>query len=97
MTGTLLLLADGDNVYVATAAVVPGEVETTTGGTVRVVDPVGLGHKIAARDIPAGAAVVRCGMPIGRATTAITAGQWVHTHNLRSDYIATLDHRGGPG
>lgn len=95
--GRLLRLAAGDNVYIATADLGPGDVATTTGEIVVVVAAVQLGHKVAARDIPPGAQVVRCGMPIGRATIPIDTGQWVHTHNLRSDYIATLDHRGGPG
>ncbi len=95
--GRLLRLAAGDNVYIATADLMPGDVATTTGDVVIVVGRVDLGHKIAARDIPAGAQVVRSGMPIGRATTPISVGEWVHTHNLRSDYIATLEHRGGQG
>ena len=95
--GRLLRLAAGDNVYIATADLDPGDVATSTGQVVAVAAPVGLGHKIAAQYIPAGAQVLRSGMPIGRATTPIPVGHWVHTHNLRSDYIATLDHRGGPG
>jgi SAF domain len=95
--GKLLRLAAGDNVYIATADLASGDVVTSTGDVVTLGTPVDLGHKIAAQDIPAGAQVVRSGMPIGRATTPIGAGEWVHTHNLRSDYIATLEHRGGPG
>jgi len=41
-------------------------------------------HKIALRDIDIGAAVVRDGYPIGRATHYIKAGNWVHIHNLQS-------------
>ena len=40
------------------------------------------GHKIAVRDIAAGAPVRKFGVVIGYATTAIAAGEHVHVHNL---------------
>jgi (2R)-sulfolactate sulfo-lyase subunit alpha len=43
-----------------------------------------LGHKIALRDVDEGAEVLKYGLPIGRATSALRAGDYVHTHNLRS-------------
>ncbi|RMF91069.1 MAG: hypothetical protein D6741_16340, partial [Planctomycetota bacterium] len=37
------------------------------------------------------------GLPIGKATTSIQPGEYVHTHNLASNYYPTFDHRGdGP-
>ncbi|MFM5908769.1 MAG: UxaA family hydrolase [Novosphingobium sp.] len=44
--------------------------------------PVDRGHKFALRALPAGAAVIKYGMPIGRATRDIAAGEHVHSHNL---------------
>lgn len=41
-------------------------------------------HKFALHDIAAGATVTKYGEVIGHASQAITAGQHVHTHNLRS-------------
>ena len=92
---TLILLADGDDVLVAAGELDPGAHRTSAGGTVVVREPVRLGHKVAARDLAKGDRVVRAGMAIGSATAAIRAGEWVHTHNLASDYIATFAHRGG--
>jgi len=43
-----------------------------------------LGHKIALRPIPQGAAVTKYGAPIGVATRDIADGEWVHLHNCRS-------------
>jgi altronate hydrolase len=40
------------------------------------------GHKVAAVDIPKGSAVIKYGQSIGKASRAIRAGEWVHTHNL---------------
>jgi len=48
------------------------------------------GHKIAVRDIAAGDAVVKYGFPIGHATEAILAGDWIHSHNLATNLDANL-------
>ncbi|HZD70409.1 MAG TPA: UxaA family hydrolase [Actinomycetes bacterium] len=50
-----------------------------------VIDAIPLGHKIAIVDIPEGDRVVEYGVPIGRATRAIRAGEHVHTHNLKGE------------
>lgn len=42
------------------------------------------GHKIALKDIKAGEPVIKYGEVIGRATKDIKAGEWVHSHNLKS-------------
>jgi len=43
------------------------------------------GHKYALRDIAAGEAILKYGLPIGSALEAIPAGAWVHVHNCRSE------------
>ncbi len=92
---TLLQLADGDDVVIAARDLGAGVHRTSAGDLVTVREPVRLGHKVAARDVARGEHVVRAGMSIGSATTAIHAGDWVHIHNLASDYIATFALRGG--
>ena len=49
----------------------------------------GLGHKIALRDIEPGEKILKFGFPIGSATMAIAAGAHVHVHNMKSDYLPT--------
>ena len=56
----------------------------------RLIDPIAVGHKVAVRDIAAGEKVLKFGCPIGSATRPILAGQHVHVHNLRSDYLPTF-------
>lgn len=41
------------------------------------------GHKVALRDMPCGAAVVKYGVAIGVATQDILQGEHVHVHNCR--------------
>ena len=42
------------------------------------------GHKYARADIKAGERVIKYGFPIGIATCDIKAGEWVHTHNMKT-------------
>ncbi|WP_373458652.1 UxaA family hydrolase [Sphingomonas faeni] len=50
---------------------------------------VGRGHKVALVDIPADAAIVKFGFPIGLATRAIGAGEHVHSDNLETSLAGT--------
>ena len=49
----------------------------------------GPGFKIAIRAISKGEKILKFGVSIGSATVDIGAGEVVHLHNLKSDYIAT--------
>lgn len=91
----LIRLAAPDNVLVATRDLAPGRHSTSAGEAVHVAVAVPLGHKVASRDLAPGDKVVRYSMSIGSATAPVAAGDWVHTHNLASDYIQTFAHRGG--
>jgi len=55
-------------------------VELASGGPV--VPGIPYGHKVAIRSIPAGGEVVKYGVAIGRATSAIAPGDHVHVHNV---------------
>ena len=50
------------------------------------------GHKIALRPIPAGTDVIKYGCSIGGATADIEAGQWVHTHNMKSNLTEHVEY-----
>ena len=49
------------------------------------IQDVQFGHKYALRDIAEGEDVLKYGLPIGKATASIRAGEWVHVHNCRSE------------
>ncbi len=68
----------------AGATVTAVTLEGNAMATVGAVEDIPLGHKIALRDIAAGADVIKYGRPIGRASQAIATGQHVHTHNVKS-------------
>lgn len=88
-SGTLLL-APGDNIAIATSELPEGTERTIGGYTVQIQSAVDVGHKFAVRRIAAGERIIKYGAPIGRATRDIAAGEYIHTHNMTSDYLPTF-------
>jgi hypothetical protein len=87
----LMLLHPGDNVLVCIAAIIAGERVAVEGKALSALDDIGVGHKLARRPIAEGERILKYGAPIGSATQIIAAGEWVHVHNMKSDYIRTHD------
>jgi hypothetical protein len=90
----VLVLSAQDNVGVVIKGAAPGETLAHGGGELVCLDAIPPGHKVALKPIPRDAKVLKFGVPIGTATTAIQSGQHVHTHNLASDYTPTLAETG---
>ena len=85
----VLLLAPGDNIAVATAELPEGTQRIVGGYSVTLKSKVDVGHKFAVRPIAKGERIVKYGAPIGSATRDIEPGEYLHTHNVTSDYIPT--------
>ena len=85
----LLLLAEGDNVLIATTTIAAGETLLVCGQAVEISTDLSLGFKVAADDLDEGTVALRYGMPIGRTTAPIRRGELIHTHNLESLYMRT--------
>ena len=86
-TPAVILLHPDDNVLVCCRQVAKGEQAAFVGGSVEARADVALAHKIARVALRPGDQIVRYGMPIGSATQPIAAGEWVHLHNMKSNYI----------
>jgi altronate hydrolase len=78
----LLRLDPRDDVASALRPIGAGETVEVDGLRVKAREAIPQGHKIALRDVAAGAAVTKFGWPIGAATKAIAQGEHVHSHNL---------------
>ncbi len=82
----LLVLDSRDNVGIVADGASPGSHFVVDGCAwddgPKVRETIPRGHKMALCDIPAGGAVCKHGIPIGRALSPIPAGSWVHTHNV---------------
>ena len=58
--------------------------ETDETITVKSLDPVPLGHKIALNDIHSGDTILKYGHDVGRAVAEIDKGHHVHVHNMKT-------------
>lgn len=88
MKPAVILLHPSDNVVVCRRAVTAGE-RIVIEGLLDVVarQNVDLGHKIARTDLPSATKVIKYGVAIGSVTAEVKAGEWIHLHNMKSDYI----------
>lgn len=93
VTPSIIRMANDDHVGMVTSDVRPG-MEIGSGDLrLEVKDPIPFGHKIALMSVAAGEKIMKFGVPIGRAKTAIEPGEHVHVHNIESDYINNaVDH-----
>ncbi|PSP45935.1 hypothetical protein BRC69_04830 [Halobacteriales archaeon QH_6_66_25] len=66
--------------------VIPTSSSSGTERTITVGDDIPFGHKIALTDIDEGETVYKYGKSIGYASEPIAAGDWVHVHNVESNY-----------
>lgn len=79
----------GDHVAVAITDIVPGQAHGCVLAddrdlTAEVQAPIPLGHKFALVALNAGDQVLEYGVPVAVTTQPISAGEHVHTHNVRS-------------
>jgi altronate dehydratase small subunit len=93
------LINDKDNVITALADIAADEeVKVRHKGEeviYRCNQDIPFGHKIAIEEIKKGNKIIKYGESIGSATQDIQRGDWVHTHNVRDDYVV-LDKGGKP-
>ncbi|MCO8267327.1 UxaA family hydrolase [Haloferax prahovense] len=82
--GAALVLADGDSVATALEDLEAGREIHNGNHAMTLTDDVPFGHKFALEPLSAGETVQKYGEVIGRATEAVAAGEWVHTHNCES-------------
>lgn len=81
-----------DNVAVALADLNKGELcEGVT-----LAEDVKKGHKFALRPIENGENIIKYGVPIAHATRDIAVGEWVHTHNVKTNLSENLEYEYAP-
>jgi SAF domain len=85
-----ILLSSLDNIVVLVQSLPAGATVVIGGKNYHLTQALGLGHKLAARKIQAGEKILKYGVPIGSATRDISAGEHVHLHNIKSDYLPTF-------
>jgi altronate hydrolase len=84
----VILLHPNDSVCVAARDLAAGAALSLPDASVRLLDDVHQGHKIARTAIHPGEPVLKWGQPIGFATCLIEPGRWVHSHNMAIGALA---------
>ena len=84
----LILLHDKDNVLACRRKIHRGDTLLIDGTTIAASADIEVGHKLARVDLGTGTVVLKYGVPIGSITQPTRMGEHVHTHNMKSDYIA---------
>ena len=87
-----LLLAAEDNVLIARRPIEVGEKYHIDSISYTADVRIGAGFKVARYSMKTGATVLKYGAPIGSATRPLSAGELIHVHNMKSDYLPTYTH-----
>ena len=85
-------ITENDNVAVALVDMIAGEEALG----ITLAEDIPAGHKFALTEISAGENVIKYSAPIGSATCDIKAGQWVHTHNTKTNLDGILEYKYDP-
>lgn len=93
----LILLHEDDNVLVCVAPVAAGDRLAIEGAELRAGRGIDVGHKVARRTLRPGEKVLKYGAAIGSASEEIAPGEWVHAHNMQSDYIPSHGRKAAEG
>ncbi|MBA4494582.1 UxaA family hydrolase [Paenactinomyces guangxiensis] len=96
MTQPYLQIHPQDNVIVALQEFHDGDIISLENTKITVRETVPRGHKIAIKELPAGADVIKFAYSIGKAVKPIRPGEWVHTHNLTSGLKGLLEYQYEP-
>ncbi len=86
----LLQIHPDDNVCVSAQQMTANTHVEVRGVRFMLKTDVALGAKLALRTIARGEKIVKYGEPIGSATENLEIGDYVHTHNMQSDYLPTF-------
>ena len=86
MTIRVFVIDENDNVATNVADEIPRGTAVQVGGiTIKTLDVIPYGHKMALQPIPKGGTVLKYALSIGSATKDIQPGNHVHIHNVESN------------
>jgi altronate hydrolase len=85
----VMRLSPKDNVAVALRPLKSGETVVLEGVAITIRRHIAVGHKFAAQAIEKGEIILKYNCPIGTAISRIAPGEYVHTHNVESNYLPT--------
>ncbi|MFC0473294.1 altronate dehydratase family protein [Halalkalibacter kiskunsagensis] len=90
MSSTYILVNKTDNVIVTLKDYEKGDTLLFENQEITIKEAIPTGHKVAVQTIEKGQNVMKYGFPIGHAKETIHVGEWVHTHNTKTNLEGTL-------
>ncbi|MBC8062811.1 MAG: altronate dehydratase [Clostridiaceae bacterium] len=81
----LIQINENDNIVVALTDLSKGEVISIGNKDITLKEEVKRGHKIAIEHIAVNENIIKYGFPIGHSIVEVSEGQWVHTHNIKTN------------
>ncbi|HUX60678.1 MAG TPA: SAF domain-containing protein, partial [Ignavibacteriaceae bacterium] len=82
-----------DNVAIAIARIAKDEKIVVDNVEIQILNDINQGHKIAIRNIEEGENIVKYGHVIGHATERIKVGEWVHSHNIKTNLSDIINYK----
>ncbi|MBU9711617.1 UxaA family hydrolase [Evansella tamaricis] len=92
MESTHIIVNQLDNVAFALKNFKAGDTIKVAHKVITIHEEIVAGHKIAIRTIEKNENVIKYGYPIGKATETIRPGDWVHTHNVKTNLKGTMEY-----
>ncbi|MFJ7971386.1 UxaA family hydrolase [Psychrobacillus sp. NPDC096389] len=89
---SIIQIHASDNVWITLKDVEHGEHLQKESFTIAAQEPVRRGHKIAIKPIKKGENIIKYGFPIGHATEDIAVGDFVHSHNVKTNLEGELNY-----
>jgi hypothetical protein len=84
----ILILDSRDNIAVCLADIVAGDTIEQDDITIKAIDSIPRGHKIATSPISKNDGIIKYGERMGHAVTEIAIGEHVHVHNILGDRLS---------
>ena len=81
-----------DNVVVALHPIAKGTLVEVDGLSVTALEDIPQGHKMAVAELGVGSTVVKYGQAIGHVTADVHPGQWIHTHNMKTNLSGEVEY-----
>lgn len=88
----IIKINEKDNVVVALRDISKNEIVEIEDKKIEIKEDVKRGHKISIVDLKVDENVIKYGYPIGHATKEISVGEWVHTHNIRTNLNGIMEY-----
>jgi altronate dehydratase small subunit len=84
VSDSFMIMHADDTVATALTTLEAGRTVEVDGRTVSMSEEIPFGHKFALKSMAIGDDVIKYGEVIGRAVESVSAGDWVHVHNVES-------------